>query len=403
MQSIKLEETDFKKFNALMYKYIWNRQYLVPKAPERVKRTIVNTPINKGGFGMLDAADLDKSLKLRALGRVFDSNHPFIKIVKNKLNLENFFEPAIGTVVETISHKAIELLREERAKIWNNPKLDSDREVISVIRSMNLRSLLNRNGLQSLVFFRIWNNGARKVKDLSVQALNSLKRFIDPPKHNKLDLAIRLNLNQELDSVYKSIIINGRVKNLSKCTSKEIRENCYIKAPIQDLKLGLALDLQESNTWYHRISKLTSTKHKNTLLRLIHGEFYTKEKLHRFGLVDSNLCPRCDQIETLRHKFFECEYIRRIWEVLERKTACLLTSPIPVMDVTKRRLGIFGDSNLCYITLVAEVLLRISYLDEKQEYLIRPQNLIEHCLKSVVAREKKTDIKDGIYSILNAD
>ena len=72
MQTIKLNETDFKLINATLYKYIWNRNYHAAKAPERVKREIVNKPINLGGFGMLDVAELDASLKIKALGRFLE-------------------------------------------------------------------------------------------------------------------------------------------------------------------------------------------------------------------------------------------------------------------------------------------------------------------------------------------
>ena len=68
---------------------------------------------------MLDIAELDKSLKLKAVGRILDSKHPFISIVKNKLDLENFFEPVLNTGVETLAYQAIALLKEERLKIWS--------------------------------------------------------------------------------------------------------------------------------------------------------------------------------------------------------------------------------------------------------------------------------------------
>ena len=67
MQSIILTNDHFKKINALLYKFIWNRHYLAAKAPERIKRDIMKVPVKLGGFGMLDLSDLDDGLKLRAL------------------------------------------------------------------------------------------------------------------------------------------------------------------------------------------------------------------------------------------------------------------------------------------------------------------------------------------------
>ena len=67
MQSLALEARHIKDINALLYKFIWNRHYHATKAPERIKREIVNKSILQGGFGMLDIETLDASLKLKGL------------------------------------------------------------------------------------------------------------------------------------------------------------------------------------------------------------------------------------------------------------------------------------------------------------------------------------------------
>ena len=93
MQSLALNDAHFKKINATVYKFIWNRHYLAAKAPERVKRDIVNNPICNGGYGMLSVSELDQSLKIRALTRMLDSGHPFLKILLSKLDLQSYFSP----------------------------------------------------------------------------------------------------------------------------------------------------------------------------------------------------------------------------------------------------------------------------------------------------------------------
>ena len=73
------------------------------------------------------------------------------------------------------------------------------------------------------------------------------------------------------------------------------------------------MTVSEALNWGSRLNKLTSIKHRNILLRVAHGEFYTKLKLQRFNLIDNSSCPRCGHIEDLRHKFVECAYVKRIW------------------------------------------------------------------------------------------
>ena len=53
-----------------MYQFIWNRHFGAAKAPDRIKREIINTTIEFGGFGLLDIQDLDRSLKMLVLHMV---------------------------------------------------------------------------------------------------------------------------------------------------------------------------------------------------------------------------------------------------------------------------------------------------------------------------------------------
>ena len=91
MQSLAISPGSFKKLKSILYKFIWNRHFLAAKAPERITREIVNLPIKAGGLGMLDIAALDDSLKLRALGRLLETKHPFLKLIKNKINAASDF------------------------------------------------------------------------------------------------------------------------------------------------------------------------------------------------------------------------------------------------------------------------------------------------------------------------
>ena len=93
LQSLAINLDDVKKINALLYKFIWNRHYHASKAPERIKREICTKPLIKGGLGMLDIAELNESLKIKAVGRMLISKHPFLRIVRTKTNLESFFNP----------------------------------------------------------------------------------------------------------------------------------------------------------------------------------------------------------------------------------------------------------------------------------------------------------------------
>ena len=312
MQTIKLDECDYKLINATLYKFIWNRHYLAAKAPERVKREIVNKPIKYGGFGMLDIAELDASLKIKALGRFLNSRHPFLKLIRNKLDLSNFFEPQLKTEIEGVLEAGTKLLRQDRDRIWEIKELDRNRNIMNLIRNIRISELLNRLGKSSIAFFMI-NRREKKVKDLCNQDLNQLTRFICGKKIDKLRLAINLNIRKEIDNgTNESYLLNGLSKPLVKCSSKEIRIARSNRNPITNYKAGLILDTSTALTWGMRLNKLTSTKHKLNLLKAAHGEVYTKVELYKYGMTANDKCPRCDETETLDHKLYTCVYTERI-------------------------------------------------------------------------------------------
>ena len=48
-------------------------------------------------------------------------------------------------------------------------------------------------------------------------------------------------------------------------------------------------------------------------LRLVHRDFYTKERMLRFRMSLSDACERCGEVETYKHLFWECAESRRVW------------------------------------------------------------------------------------------
>ena len=196
--------------------------------------------------------------------------------------------------------------------------------------------------------------------------------------------------------------MKDRLKPIDKCTSKEIREVTFTKAAITEFKIGLTLNRATSESWSYRLSKLTSARHRNALLKCVHGEVYTKEKLHRFGLIDSNQCPRCNQIDTLRHKIFECVYTKKIWEEFFKYDDKLTGTNLINEPIENKVFGALRQANIQYMTLAAEIIQRILYLKDDQNFLIRPINLVQQSIKTCARKERDMNLKEELYSLLNA-
>ena len=137
MQSMNLSDADFKKLKHILYKFIWNRHYLAAKAPERIKREITNKPILEGGLGMLAIEDLDASLKLRALGRLKGTKHPMLKLLRDMLDVEDFFFPEDKSKLDSVLERAVHLLRENRQDSWKDNEFNREKHYVDCIKSIN--------------------------------------------------------------------------------------------------------------------------------------------------------------------------------------------------------------------------------------------------------------------------
>ena len=115
---------------------------------------------------------------------------------------------------------------------------------------------------------------------------------------------------------------------------------------------------------------------------------------------DTNTCPRCDEINTLKHKFIECVYIKRIWESAKPKIE-KLSCPIPGTDYIKTALAAVAGSTLASMTLTAELLQTILYLKPDPTYLVHPKALVNMAIKNLAIKEGNKTIKGDFIELIN--
>ena len=82
---------------------------------------------------MLNIIDLDNSLKLRALGRLATTKHPFLTIIKNSIDYRDFFFPRIRLKLDGVTVAGIDLLMSDRQKLWNDPLMESNRTYVEYL------------------------------------------------------------------------------------------------------------------------------------------------------------------------------------------------------------------------------------------------------------------------------
>ena len=396
-----LDNNHFKKFNACLYKFLWNRHFEAAKAPERIKRDIINTPINLGGFGMLDVKELDEGLKLKALGRLISTKHPFLNAVKLKIKWDNFFCPWIDPKVEAIAHEGIALLKKDRLKLLGLDKLEGNLKYLNLLGDTRISAIISELGKNSLAYFAIVSRGARKLGELDRREIELIGRhlpaaFLRETRKN-IDL---LRPNQVTASDQGLYYTGAAFKDLEKMSSKEIRTARSSKDPISLYKIGMVLNPGATLAWGNQLRKLTSARHKNVLLRVAHGEIYTNERLFKFHLADDAKCVNCDQVETLTHKVYECPYADRIWKETFRKTNQLRINPNENLDTVQRILGATENSSNLLITIHAEILSRILAVKSSSNYMVLPRLMVNSSLKFLRQRERNQAMKNLIDTLL---
>ena len=91
---------------------------------------------------MLDIVELDASLKLRAVGRILNSAHPFNILINERLMLSSFFNPSSNTACDSVIEEGIEILKGDRDKLWADRSRDNDRKLLAAVRETNLKELV---------------------------------------------------------------------------------------------------------------------------------------------------------------------------------------------------------------------------------------------------------------------
>ena len=358
MQSMVLKDVDFKRLNSLLYKFIWNRHFGAAKAPDRIKREIINTPIKFGGFGMLDIQQLDRSLKLRMLSRVLSSSHPFLESIKLKINLNEFFYPVSNQKMEKSINQAVTFLAVDRRELFHKQGLTGDTRLVGLVREIRLRDILSANGRASITYFNLHMQGKSKLRHINHAELRSLAAHLTDRGNLKL-FQDCISLNVPLPAATTSNLYwrKGLV-DIEKLSSRDFRQAKEKSQPICVYKIGAILNPVENSSWTYKLAKLCSTKHKNLLLRIAHGDWYSNDRLHRFGLRDDPRCDLCGEIETIKHKVINCPFKLPFWRSLARQEGLDLDSLAEPIEFS---LGMYKTANIPNLTLHAELIQLLVY------------------------------------------
>ena len=359
---------------------------------------------------MLDVAALDKSLKLKSIGRLTDSGHAMLLLIRNCINHNQFFYPELRTTIDPFMAQAINTLGIVRRESIANVSLDDNVAHIRLIMDINVIKAVNPVGRLSIGFRLIWNANKRKLGQLTEPDLNLISRFMTPCLVRKCRHIISNNYAQIINpaalgnlNVLDNVAINDKFMKLSEISSKKIREGLIKQEVLTEFKIGLVIDARMARNWLYNVSQLTSVLHKNHILLTAHNAIYSKERCFRYGLTNDPNCPRCESIETLAHKIYECEYSKRIWDEVIKLSSRLENNIANEEDRIKQIFATVKGTNSLIISIHAEALITIIRLKHDAEWLVHPKILATNIIKRLSKLEKSCQEKEKLRNLLFTD
>ena len=111
----------------------------------------------------------------------------------------------------------------------------------------------------------------------------------------------------------KCFIFKGTASNFENALSKIDSLNI-------EQRLGIfSYDKHQLTLFRHQCKNI---KLRHIYYRLISRDFYTKERMLRFGMSRDSDCARCGEVESYRHLFWECPESGRVWRAYK---PCILS------------------------------------------------------------------------------
>ena len=390
MQSMTLGEASRKAVIKVIYKYLWNKNYDAARAPERLKRSIMTAPLNCGGFGLLNLNELSDSLDLRSYGRLMMSQHPFLSQLVNLINDNDVFNVTVSQPVDSKLRRSLTLVNHARRRMlqWPDEDLLTNTNFVHCVSNMRLMNLLTLQGKQSVSYYLIHRRqrNATIGQVTSAELLNVSRHLIYPELAHILNKLLAMRgpipngnmLNREL----YPLMSNRTIVKVSTLSSSAFRGD--LKSPDEAMicayKVGILLTPGEVKSWAYRTRKLTSTRHKNIILRVAHGDIYSNDRLFRFGLIEDPKCNNCGLAnESIIHRLVECTKATEAWGKLEEEKTKLNLETLSDLSL-ENLIGAKDRLSKIELALNAELLHRLAAIGGS-EYC--PNQIIKMVIKTI--------------------
>jgi exonuclease III len=355
MQSYGFKNEDLTHAERLIFKFLWSTSEN-PNGIDRIKRSIMKNEYSKGGMKVTDVECLDRSLKLKQFVRACSSKHEISKIqnlLTNGKTMESNFKQEYAKITnsEPICKSAQETLNiiidynRETYKSLTHEKYSTDINLLNEVSSINLATYLKRKNKVFMVCMLkpLTENGIITLGDLvqsvehekDVKLEKIMKIIISTMPYHLVNVAKCYNedVNSSNEEVKHILISPEMRKRTSAITVKELQVT--LKTTLKridelDVKLKLGINNYDEENIIRLRKNVKNPKLRNIYFRLIHNDFFTRVKMKKYKMVDTDKCSRCGQMETLKHLLWDCNDSYNIWNIFNNTLSKLSNETISV-------------------------------------------------------------------------
>ncbi len=229
---VNLEQCQYSNLNKIFYNFICGRDLNSNSKQFRIAKDRMYTPIEKGGFGMIDYTSIVEGIRCRQIGKFYNPNfnHP-LKYIIIKEGLSFYSGYSLTNSADEVAKIAQKLLLDnfhKQLKNCSEIQLMNDLVMIEQVGEIDIAriiktSYLNRPETNRLVHMLQCRN-IRDITNVGRAILPLINKTFKSPYLRIIKLLINNNIQCPEISIDKMKMKNGRYKILFETTSKEFRE-----------------------------------------------------------------------------------------------------------------------------------------------------------------------------------
>ena len=340
MQSYGFREEEITTIERTIFRFLWSTKEN-QNGIDRIKRSIMKNEYSKGGMKVTDIECLNRALKLKQFIRANNTNHVMSKIQAhvtkgpghNSKVSQEYSEITEDEPICQSAQSSINTITDHNRQTYENfpeDMMESSKLLIDEVSSINLTRYLRRKKkiFMLCIVKNLTDSGIETLGDLiqsyefetNERMLKSMKMILSAfsTKLKDISKCHIEGINSNDEELRHIMTEQYSWKDLNLLTVKEMQ--VFMKIILKktedldaNVKLGIT-DFNEENITQVR-NNCKNSKLRNIYFRLIHNDFFTYEKMKRFGMSESDACPRCGEKENLRHLIWDCSHSLNIWNL----------------------------------------------------------------------------------------